>query len=49
MFYHNAYDAHEQYPHRVADMVGYWAEGQIFGGVVLFDQGEDDTDVSNPD
>ncbi|KAG8167020.1 hypothetical protein KVR01_002709 [Diaporthe batatas] len=28
----------EQYPHGVADAVGYWAEAQIFGGVILFDR-----------
>ncbi|CAN8096479.1 unnamed protein product [Discula destructiva] len=27
----------EQYPDGVADLAGYWAEDQIFGGVVLFE------------
>lgn len=32
-----------QYPDGVADLVGYWAEDQIFGGVVLFERlGGDD-------
>lgn len=38
LFMHGWYQAFEQYPHGVADMVGYWAEAQIFGGVVLFDR-----------
>lgn len=37
---------HEQYPSGVADIAGYWAEDCIFGGVVLFDRGESDDDVS---
>ncbi|KAI8228095.1 Aryl-alcohol dehydrogenase [Colletotrichum sp. SAR 10_86] len=27
-----------KYPEGIADMVGYWAESRIFGGVVLFDR-----------
>ncbi|KFA72690.1 hypothetical protein S40288_03393 [Stachybotrys chartarum IBT 40288] len=38
LFHHPWYVNHDQYPHGVADMVGYWAEGRIFGGVVLFDR-----------
>lgn len=30
-----------QYPDGVADIVGYWAEDRIFGGVVLFGRGND--------
>lgn len=30
------------YPHGFADVVGYWAETHIFGGVVVFDRGADD-------
>lgn len=37
--YHHDYIDYEQYPLGIADMVGYWAEYQIFGGVVLFDRG----------
>jgi len=37
--YHSRYLNWEQYPTGVADMVGYWAEFQIFGGVILFDRG----------
>ncbi|KAM0417276.1 hypothetical protein ACHAPT_012717 [Fusarium lateritium] len=39
-FFHMSYVFPEQYPRGVADVVGYWAEGQIFGGVVVFDRGE---------
>ncbi|KAH8821257.1 hypothetical protein F5884DRAFT_80998 [Xylogone sp. PMI_703] len=38
LFYHQFYTYHEQYPEGVADMVGYWAENRILGGVVLFDR-----------
>lgn len=33
-FYHPDYQDHDQYPLEVADSVGYWAEYQMFGGVV---------------
>ncbi|RFU25242.1 hypothetical protein B7463_g11106, partial [Scytalidium lignicola] len=36
LFYHSEYTYHEQYPKGVADMVGYWAENRILGGVALF-------------
>ncbi|KAF5619465.1 hypothetical protein F52700_11748 [Fusarium sp. NRRL 52700] len=38
MFFHPWYSSHEKYPKGVADMVGYWAENRILGGVVLFDR-----------
>ncbi|KAK2785061.1 hypothetical protein FQN51_003948 [Onygenales sp. PD_10] len=38
--FHEAYEDHEQYPNGIADIVGYWAEYRLFGGVVLFDRGE---------
>lgn len=38
LFYQDQYRDHNQYPQGAADMVGYWAESQIFGGVVLFDR-----------
>ncbi|KAJ9642459.1 hypothetical protein H2199_004840 [Coniosporium tulheliwenetii] len=37
-FMHEDYDAWEQYPQGIADVVGYWAEYHLFGGVVLFDR-----------
>ncbi|KAH7129168.1 hypothetical protein EDB81DRAFT_871782 [Dactylonectria macrodidyma] len=43
-FSHTSYTAVEQYPNKVADVVGYWAEAKIFGGVVLFDRGESETE-----
>ena len=38
LFRHEWYGDCDQYPDGVADMVGYWAEGRILGGVVLFDR-----------
>lgn len=38
LFYHDQYQERSQYSEGIADMVGYWAESQIFGGVVLFDR-----------
>jgi hypothetical protein len=46
-FMHEDYHDLEQYPKGVADVVGYWTEYHLFGGVVLFDRGETGTDVSN--
>lgn len=50
LFQHPWYQAYEKYPKGVDDMVGYWAEGRIFGGVVLFDRrrpgSQPDVDVS---
>lgn len=45
------YSKPEQYPDGIADLAGYWAEDRIFGGVVLFGRGTNDTGVcstSNP-
>lgn len=33
------FDKSTDYPGGFADTVGYWAEQQIFGGVVVFDRG----------
>ena len=44
-FFHTSYLDKEQYPRGVADVVGYWAEGRIFGGVVVFDRGESEQEV----
>jgi hypothetical protein len=38
LFHHSWYKDYDQYPRGVADMVGYWAEARILGGVVLFDR-----------
>ncbi|KAL1882860.1 hypothetical protein Daus18300_000498 [Diaporthe australafricana] len=37
-FKHAYYFDYEQYPDGVVDMVGYWAESRILGGVILFDR-----------
>lgn len=38
LFNHSWYRASAQYPDGVADIVGYWAESRILGGVVLFNR-----------
>ncbi len=38
LFCHEWYRDYDQYPEGIADCVGYWAENRIFGGVVLFDR-----------
>lgn len=47
---HPWYINYNQYPEGAADLVGYWAEGRILGGVVSFDRRkhDDGTDV-DPD
>ena len=44
-FVHRFYVDSDQYPRGVADVTGYWAEGRIFGGVVVFDRGESEQEV----
>ncbi|KAK3942858.1 hypothetical protein QBC46DRAFT_255539 [Diplogelasinospora grovesii] len=46
VFYHRDYpiNYYEQYPRDISDVVGYWAEAKIFGGVLLFDRGESETE-----
>ncbi|KAF1988960.1 hypothetical protein K402DRAFT_11778 [Aulographum hederae CBS 113979] len=44
-FVHAGYSNLEEYPNGVGDIVGYWVENQIFGGVVVFDRGESGTEV----
>ncbi|KAH8198067.1 hypothetical protein TruAng_007739 [Truncatella angustata] len=39
--FQDAFTVYEQYPNGVADMVGYWAEDRILGGVLLFDRTKD--------
>ena len=38
LFSHHGYLAHDVYPEGVADVVGYWAEDRILGGVAVFDR-----------
>lgn len=47
LFWNGRYIEWSRYPSGLADIVGYWAETQIFGGVVLFDRGESEEEVSN--
>jgi hypothetical protein len=47
-FFHYAYQYPVQYPRGLADVAGYWAEGKVFGGVVVFDRGETEQEVSMP-
>ncbi|KAJ4409229.1 hypothetical protein N0V82_009502 [Gnomoniopsis sp. IMI 355080] len=50
LFAHRYFTAHEQYPNGVADMVGYWAEDRILGGVALFDRSQSwSEDSDEPD
>lgn len=42
------FTAHQQYPNGVADMVGYWAEDRILGGVATFDRSKNWTGDSEP-
>jgi len=46
-FIHEDYGFYLQYPKGKADMVGYWAESKLFGGVVLFDRGESGTECKS--
>ena len=45
-FYHTSYEAYERYPFGLLNVVGYWAEDKLFGGVLLFDRGESGAEVS---
>ena len=43
--FHNDYRRLEDDPFGLLDVVGYWAETQLFGGVLLFDRGESGSEV----
>lgn len=47
-FYHLSYREYEQYPFGLLNVVGYWAETQILGGVLIFDRGETGFEVCCP-
>lgn len=47
-FFTGLYMNSERFPNGLADVVGYWAEARIFGGVVLFDRGKNEKEVRNP-
>ncbi|KAF2744940.1 hypothetical protein M011DRAFT_479413 [Sporormia fimetaria CBS 119925] len=38
--FHTHYLEHGQYPNGIADVVGYWLEWYVFGGVIVFDRGQ---------
>lgn len=44
-FFHCEYLDFDLYPNGLADVAGYWAEDQIFGGVFVFDRGQSGTEV----
>jgi len=48
LFTQTGFTAFEQYPAGVADMVGYWAEDRILGGVALFDRSQSWDNVNEP-
>jgi hypothetical protein len=48
-FYHPEYEEEDQYPDGIADVVGYWAENRILGGVVLLDRSDSWDDERNPE
>ncbi|KAK5655519.1 hypothetical protein OQA88_5790 [Cercophora sp. LCS_1] len=49
LFSHWSYVRKDAYPNGVADIVGYWAENRILGGVVLFGRGVSGFGVRNSD
>lgn len=50
LFRHPWYVDYDQYPRGIANIVGYWAEARILGGVVLFDRRNPDAEPSaDPD
>ncbi|KAK4157367.1 hypothetical protein C8A00DRAFT_40212 [Chaetomidium leptoderma] len=50
LLHHDWYVDYDQYPRHTADMVGYWAEARILGGVVLFDRRNPEAEPSaDPD
>lgn len=46
LFYHSEYKNKGAYPDGISDVVGYWAENRILGGVVLFGRGQSGFGVS---
>lgn len=44
-FYHTKYQRFMNYPFGLLNVVGYWAEAEIFGGVVLFEHAESSSEV----
>ena len=48
MFNHHAYLDDNVYPEGVADVVGYWAEDRILGGVAVFDRTRSSASAEDP-
>src|SRR5690349_9609305 len=48
LFSHHGYMAHDVYPDGLADMVGYWAEDRILGGVTVFDRQAEEQSPESP-
>lgn len=48
MFIATQFTAYDRYPNGVHDMVGYWAENRILGGVALFDHSQAWTNDDEP-
>lgn len=44
-FYHTSYTEFNRYPFGLLDVVGYWAEAEIFGGLLLFEREESGSKV----
>ena len=44
-FYHTEYQEYERYPFGLLNVVGYWAEAKLLGGVLLFDRGDTGLEV----
>ena len=44
-FSHTDYKEFKRYPFGLLNVVGYWAETQLFDGVLLFDRGESGLEV----
>ena len=43
--FHDCYISFQNYPFGLLDVVGYWAETQLFGGVLVFDRGDSGSEV----
>ena len=43
--FHDCYISFQEYPFGLLDVVGYWAETQLFGGVLVFDRGDSGSEV----
>lgn len=48
LFSHHGYLAHDVYPEGIADIVGYWAEDRILGGVTVFDRPAEERTPQQP-